>query len=305
MEEITVGIRLDRYVAERAGITRSASQKWIEKGLVTVNGGMQDKNYRLREGDKVEIGEEEPIPLDARPENLPLQIIYEDSDLLVVEKPKGMVVHPAPGNYSGTLVNALLYHCGASLSSINGVIRPGIVHRLDRDTSGLLMVAKNDAAHVFLASQLKEHHIARRYHAVVVGVMRHDSGTVDAPIARHPTDRKKMAIVAGGREAVTHYTVLERFRGFTYVELALETGRTHQIRVHMASLGHPVLGDPVYGHAATLFERQNEALLAGQCLHAKTLEFLHPTTGEHMYFDNGLPPYFETILEGLRRQYAR
>lgn len=304
MEEITVGIRLDMYVAERADITRSASQKWIEKGLVTVNGTPRDKNYRLREGDEVEIGEDEPVMLDALPEDIPLHILYEDSDLIVVDKPKGMVVHPAPGNYTGTLVNALLYHCGASLSSINGVIRPGIVHRLDRDTSGLLMVAKNDAAHVFLAAQLKEHHIARHYRAVVVGALREESGTVNAPIARHPVDRKKMAVVAGGREAVTHYTVLERFRGFTYVELALETGRTHQIRVHMASLGHPVLGDQVYGHGATLFERQNEALLAGQCLHAKTLEFVHPTTGEQMHFDGGLPPYFETVLERLRRQYA-
>ena len=304
MSEFIPGTRLEIYVAERAEITRSASQKWIEKGLVTVSGVVRDKNYRLREGDIVAIEEDEPIPLDAVAENIPLHIIYEDADLIIVEKPKGMVVHPAPGNYTGTLVNALLYHCGETLSSINGVIRPGIVHRLDKDTSGLLMVAKNDAAHVFLAAQLKEHHISRLYHAVVVGNLPHDSGTVDAPIGRHPIDRKKMTILPDGREAVTHYRVLERFAGFTYVELSLETGRTHQIRVHMASLGHPLLGDPVYGSCATLFEKQNAAILRGQCLHAKTLEFRHPSNGQLMHFDAGLPDYFHTILDRLRTRYG-
>ena len=298
---VSHAVRLDIYVAEREGISRSASQKLIEKGLVTVNGAARDKNYRLCAGDEVEVDYPEPIPDDTLPEPIPLDIVYEDDCMLVVNKPKGMVVHPAPGNLSGTLVNALLYHCGNSLSGINGVVRPGIVHRIDRDTSGLLMVAKNDAAHLFLASQLKERHLERVYNAVVTGGIRDDEGTVNAPIGRHPTDRRRMAVVKNGREAVTHYRVIDRFERYTLLELRLETGRTHQIRVHMAYLGHPVLGDPVYGGDRDPFARRNSELLAGQCLHARSIAFLHPESGALMRFDCGLPDYFEKILDKLRK----
>lgn len=292
--------RLDLYVSERERITRSAAQKLIDDGLVTVNGAPRPKNYRLRDGDEVEVEYPEPVPDDALPEDIPLEIVYEDDALLVVNKPKGMVVHPAPGNRSGTLVNALLYHCAGSLSAINGVIRPGIVHRLDKDTGGLLLVAKNDAAHLFLAGQLKEHKADRIYHAIVVGQLRDDSGTVDAPIGRCPTDRKKMAIVSGGRDAVTHWRVLERFNGFCYVELRLETGRTHQIRVHMSSLGHPLLCDTVYGGGHTAFEKRLGSALVGQCLYAKSIGFTHPLTGERMCFEHELPPWLSDTLEKLR-----
>ena len=244
----------------------------------------------------MEATEPPPEVLDVKPQNIPLDIVYEDQDLLVVNKPKGMVVHPAAGNPDGTLVNALLFHCGDSLSGINGVIRPGIVHRIDKDTSGLLIVAKNDRAHQSLAEQIAVHSFTRIYNAVVYGIVKEEEGTVSAPIGRHPTDRKRMAVLSsGGREAVTHYRVLERFPGFTLVECRMETGRTHQIRVHMAHIGHPVAGDPVYGPKKCITELQ------GQCLHARVIGFIHPATGEYLEFDSGLPPYFERFLEKLRR----
>ena len=294
------GTRLDVYVSESEQITRSAAQKLIESEFVTVNGISPAKNYRLRAGDEVETEFPEPVPADAKPQALPLEIVYEDADLLVVNKPKGMVVHPAPGNPDGTLVNALLYHV-RDLSGINGVIRPGIVHRLDKDTSGLLIVAKNDAAHFSLAEQIKAHSFEREYRAVLVGNLRDDAGVVDAPIGRNPRDRKKMAIVSSGRPARTHYEVLGRFPGFSYVRLILETGRTHQIRVHMFSLGHPVLCDSVYGAAHTPFEKQLAPFLSSQCLHAKSISFTHPRTGERLHFDSKLPEYFDEVLLRLHR----
>lgn len=294
-----VGKRLDVYVAERGGITRSASAKLTERGAVTVNGVKMPKNYRLREGDTVDIDFPEPVPDRAEPENIPLDIVYEDDYLLIVNKPKGMVVHPAAGNPTGTLVNALLYHCGTSLSGINGVIRPGIVHRIDKDTSGLLAVAKTDAAHVSLAEQISSHSFGRRYEAIINGHLRDESGTVDAPIGRHPVDRKKMAIVKGGKPAVTHYSVVSHLEKVDHIALQLETGRTHQIRVHMASLGHPLLGDTVYGGGKSRFEVTHASLLSGQCLHAKTISFVHPITGQFMKFDSALPEYFTECLRLL------
>lgn len=294
-----VGKRLDVYVAERGGITRSASAKLTERGAVKVNGVKMPKNYRLREGDTVDIDFPEPVPDRADPENIPLDIVYEDDYLLIVNKPKGMVVHPAAGNPTGTLVNALLYHCGTSLSGINGVIRPGIVHRIDKDTSGLLAVAKTDAAHVSLAEQISSHSFGRRYEAVINGHLRDENGTVDAPIGRHPVDRKKMAIVKGGKPAVTHYSVVSHLEKADHIALQLETGRTHQIRVHMASLGHPLLGDTVYGGGKSRFEVTHASLLSGQCLHAKTISFVHPITGQFMKFDSALPEYFTECLRLL------
>ena len=294
-----VGKRLDVYVAERGGITRSASAKLTERGAVKVNGVKMPKNYRLREGDTVDIDFPEPVPDRAEPENIPLDIVYEDDYLLIVNKPKGMVVHPAAGNPTGTLVNALLYHCGTSLSGINGVIRPGIVHRIDKDTSGLLAVAKTDAAHVSLAEQISSHSFGRRYEAIINGHLRDESGTVDAPIGRHPVDRKKMAIVKGGKPAVTHSSVVSHLEKADHIALQLETGRTHQIRVHMASLGHPLLGDTVYGGGKSRFEVTHASLLSGQCLHAKTISFVHPITGELMKFDSALPEYFTECLRLL------
>lgn len=290
------GARLDAFLAGKMEKTRSSVQKLIEEENVRLNGAPAAKNARLREGDRVEATEPPPEALDVKPQNIPLDIVYEDQDLLVVNKPKGMVVHPAAGNPDGTLVNALLFHCGDSLSGINGVIRPGIVHRIDKDTSGLLIVAKNDRAHQSLAEQIAVHSFTRIYNAVVYGIVKEEEGTVSAPIGRHPTDRKRMAVLSsGGREAVTHYRVLERFPGFTLVECRLETGRTHQIRVHMAHIGHPVAGDPVYGPKKCITELQ------GQCLHARVIGFIHPATGEYLEFDSGLPPYFERFLEKLRR----
>lgn len=290
------GARLDAFLAGKMEKTRSSVQKLIEEENVRLNGAPAAKNARLREGDRVEATEPPPEVLDVKPQNIPLDIVYEDQDLLVVNKPKGMVVHPAAGNPDGTLVNALLFHCGGSLSGINGVIRPGIVHRIDKDTSGLLIVAKNDRAHQSLAEQIAVHSFTRIYNAVVYGIVKEEEGTVSAPIGRHPTDRKRMAVLSsGGREAVTHYRVLERFPGFTLVECRLETGRTHQIRVHMAHIGHPVAGDPVYGPKKCITELQ------GQCLHARVIGFIHPATGEYLEFDSGLPPYFERFLEKLRR----
>lgn len=294
-----IGKRIDKFVAEREELTRSAIQKYIENQSITVNGAKVSKSYALREGDKVEIIIPEPVDVAIDAEDIPLDIVYEDSDLLVVNKPKGMVVHPAPGNYTGTLVNALLHHCKGSLSGINGVIRPGIVHRIDKDTSGLLIVAKNDFAHNHLAEQIRVHSFLREYEALAVGGFREDAGTVDAPIARHPVDRKRMAVVMGGREAVTHWRVLTRYQGYTHLRLRLETGRTHQIRVHLSSTGHPVFGDTVYGGGKSKFEEQNAKLVSGQCLHAKTIGFVHPRSGEELYFESELPDYFKALLEKL------
>lgn len=293
------GKRLDSFLAERAEITRSASAKLIEGARVAVDGENRPKSYILHTGETVEVAMPDPEPIDAQPEDIPLDIVYEDDDLIVVNKPKGMVVHPAAGNSNGTLVNALLWHCGDSLSGINGKIRPGIVHRIDKNTSGLLVCAKNDAAHVALAEQLKEYKVGRIYEAMVVGRMKNDSGTVDAPIGRHPIDRKRMAVVPNGREAVTHYRVLDRYEGFTHLELRLETGRTHQIRVHMKAQGHPVMGDTLYGAGRTPFEQRNAKILHEQCLHARTLAFVHPTSGELMTFEAPLPEYFTEILSKL------
>ena len=299
------GQRLDAYLASVTELTRSAAVRLIEEELVTVNGKSPNKKEKVKAGDTVNVSLPEPEPDVAIPQNIPLDIIYEDEDILVVNKPCGMVVHPAAGNPDGTLVNAILYHCGDSLSGIGGVIRPGIVHRIDKDTSGLLVVAKNDAAHLSLSDQLKVHRVSRVYHAIAIGNLRQDSGTVDAPIGRHPTDRKRMAVLRGAdahaREAVTHYRVLGRFDGLCHVECRLETGRTHQIRVHMSSLGHPLLGDPVYGGANHRFCQSHPALIHGQCLHAAELSLIHPRSGEEMHFTCPLPEDIERILTILRR----
>jgi 23S rRNA pseudouridine1911/1915/1917 synthase len=300
ISEEFIKTRLDVFISSYLGITRSSAQNLIDEGNVTVNNKVEAKNYKLRLNDEIEIEESEPKILDVVAENIPLNIIYEDNDIIVINKPSGMVVHPAPGNESGTLVNALLYHCKDTLSGINGVIRPGIVHRIDKDTSGLLVVAKNDDAHVFLSSLLKDHGIKRTYHAIIIGHMKEQSGTVDAPIARHPVDRKKMAVVVGGRDAITHYEVIEEYQGYSYLKLNLETGRTHQIRVHMSYKGHPIIGDTVYGGGKTTFEKANAPLLDGQILHAKELSFPHPKTKEIVTFECALPNNFEKLLEKLR-----
>jgi len=303
-----IGQRLDMYVSETEQITRSAAQKLIQNGFVTVNGEVKNKNYKLCAGDEVETDYPEPVPDEAIPEDIPLDIVYEDEDLLVVNKPKGMVVHPAAGNYTGTMVNALLFHCKEGLSGINGVIRPGIVHRIDKDTSGLLVVAKNDVSHNSLALQIKEHKADRVYRAIVIGNPKEDEGTIDKPIARHPTDRKKMAIVQGGRKAVTHFKVLERFQGFAYCEMRLETGRTHQIRVHMASIGHPLMGDTIYGGGSTQFEKKHPRLFegdkCGQALLAMSLGFDHPKTAEHLVFKAPIPAWMDDTLALLRGENA-
>lgn len=292
------GERLDKWISTQVeGVSRSAAQKFCEEGLVEAAGKALSKNYKLRGGEALCLTIPDPVELDVTPEDISLDIVYEDPSLLVVNKPKGMVVHPAYGNLNHTLVNALLYHCKGQLSGINGVIRPGIVHRIDKDTSGLLVVAKDDQAHSSLAAQIKEHSFDRFYHAVVYGNLKEDSGTVHQPIGRHPTDRKKMAVTdKNSRDAVTHFEVVERYQGFTHVRLKLETGRTHQIRVHMAYIGHPVAGDPVYG------PRKVISSLEGQCLHAKTISFLHPKTGELLSFDSPLPGYFTRFLSTLKRR---
>ena len=277
--------------------SRSFFQKLLKDGMVKADGQALRASDKACMGSQIEVTLPDPEELSVRPEDIPLDIMYEDDDLLVVNKPKDMVVHPAAGHYEGTLVNAVLYHCGDSLSGINGVLRPGIVHRIDKDTTGALLVCKSDFAHQALAEQLKEHSICRRYRAVVSGIFREDSGTVDRPIGRNPQDRKKMAVnEKNGKPAVTHYTVLERFKNATYIECVLETGRTHQIRVHMSSIGHPLLGDEVYGSG------KNPWHLQGQALHAMILGFVHPRTGEYMEFCAPLPDYFEKLLEKLRRQ---
>lgn len=291
------GERLDKFLAEELSeMSRSHIQKLIKDGDISVNQKPVKANYKLSAGDEITVSVPEPEIPDILPEDIPLNIIYEDDDILVVNKPKGMVVHPAPGHYSGTLVNAIMYHCRDNLSGINGVTRPGIVHRIDMDTTGSLLICKNDRAHQSLAEQLKEHSITRKYHAIVHGNLKEDTGTVNAPIGRHPVDRKKMSIHApNGRHAVTHYRVLERFGNYTYIECQLETGRTHQIRVHMSSIGHPILGDTVYGSAKSPFK------LEGQTLHAKVLGIVHPTTGEYMEFDAPLPEYFVNLLKNLKK----
>lgn len=289
--------RLDVYTASVCGCTRSFAAHLIEGGGVKVNGYAAAKNRRLKYGDAVSITVPAAEKYTAEPENISLDIVYEDSDLLVVNKPKGMVVHPAAGNKSGTLVNALLYHCGGDLSGINGVMRPGIIHRIDKNTSGLLLAAKNDNAHNFLSAQIKEHSLTREYEAVVYGIIKQDEGSVNAPIGRHPVKRKQMAVTQkNSKNAVTHYKVIERLDGFTYVKLRLETGRTHQIRVHMAYIGHPVAGDDVYGPHRCITK------LDGQCLHARTLGFVHPVTRKYMEFTSPLPEYFTRFLKECRNK---
>ncbi len=291
--ENQAGQRIDRYLADSQDLSRSFLQKILKDGEVAVNGKSVKANYKLREGDRVEFEIPEAVEPDIVAEDIPLSILYEDADVLVVDKPKGMVVHPAAGHYSQTLVNAVMYHCKGELSGINGVLRPGIVHRIDRDTTGSIIICKNDMAHNEIARQLKEHSINRRYRAIVTGVLKDDEGTIEGAIGRDKKDRKKMAITADGKPAVTHYRVLQRFKHYTYVECVLETGRTHQIRVHMASIGHPLLGDEVYGRKSDKYKCE------GQCLHAMTLGFHHPRTGEYIEVNAPLPPYFEHLLAVL------
>ena len=291
------GERADRYLAEALDVTRATAQKWLEQGLITENGRALTKSARLLAHTELVVTPPELKPCEAVAQEIPLDIVYEDADLLVVNKPKGMVVHPAAGNPDGTLVNALLAHCPEGLSGIGGVMRPGIVHRIDKDTSGLLIVAKNDRAHQGLAEQIKEHSFTREYEAVIVGHLKQAEGTVEAPIGRHPVDRKKMAVVQkNSKPATPHYRVLEEFAGYSHLRLKLETGRTHQIRVHMAYLGHPVAGDTVYGGSRQPSE------LHGQCLHARHIGFVHPVSGEWLEFESDLPAYFTAFLEKLRKQ---
>lgn len=288
--------RIDKLVTVE-NMSRSAIQNLIENGYITVNGKTVAKNYKLTKGEKIRIVLPEPVDAEILPEDIPLDIRYEDNDLLVVNKPKGMVVHPAPGHYSGTLVNALLYYCKDSLSGINGVIRPGIVHRIDMDTSGLLIVAKNDVAHQGLAEQIKEHSFDRQYRAVVYGHYKEPNGRIDLPIGRSPHDRKKMAVILNGanaRNAITNYETIESFNGFSYMKFILETGRTHQIRVHSAYMGHPLAGDVLYGPSKVITE------LGGQCLHASYIRFNHPITGESIELEAELPEYFEKFLNKIR-----
>lgn len=289
----TAGVRLDAFLSEHTGLSRSAAQKLMESGNVLVGGSPVKKNYKTRAGDEIDLTVPEPEPVEILPEDIPLDIRYEDEDVVVINKPKGLVVHPAPGHWSGTLVNGLLFHCKDSLSGINGALRPGIVHRIDMDTSGLLIVAKNDFAHAALSEQLKDHSLCREYEAIAVGNVKADAGTIEGPIGRHPVDRKKMAVTEkNSRPAVTHFEVLARFAGYTHLRLRLETGRTHQIRVHLAWRNHPILGDPVYG-------RGKELGLTSQCLHARRLTFRHPRTGETVTVDSELPEYFKNVLKKL------
>ena len=310
VDPASAGVRLDRYLSDNCDLTRAAAVRLIEAGEVTLVSGegkgrrsvKADKNTKLRGGDEVTVTYPAPEEYDVAAEDIPLDVVYEDSDIIVVNKPVGMVVHPAAGNPDGTLVNALLHYCGEDLSGIGGELRPGIVHRIDKDTSGLLVVAKNDFTHRGLSEQLSTHGVSRVYYALANGGFRAETGTVDAPIGRHPRDRKKMAVLRDGhsaKDAVTHYEVLAQYGAISYLKLRLETGRTHQIRVHMASLGHPLLGDTLYGGGHTRFEREHAPLMQGQCLHAGELSFVHPRTGEEMHFECPLPPYFEKLLHIL------
>ena len=290
------GIRLDAFVSQSLDISRGLAAELIDSGNVLLNGKKSKKSASVAKDDKITVEMPQLSEPEAVPQDIPLNIVYEDDDLLVVDKPKGMVVHPAPGNPDGTLVNALLFHCKGKLSGINGVLRPGIVHRIDKDTSGLLIVAKNDASHRCLSEQIKEHSFTREYHAVVYGNVKNDSGRIDAPIGRDPKNRQRMAVVyVNSKPAVTHYEVLKRYEGFTFMRFRLETGRTHQIRVHMASIGHPLAGDPLYGPRKVITE------LNGQCLHAGLIGFIHPTTGEYMEFSSDLPDYFTSYLAKLKQ----
>ena len=293
------GARLDALAASCFETSRAAVQRAIEEGNLTVNGAKKEKNYKAKAGDRLALILPPPTKSEALPEDLPIEIVYEDADLAVVNKPKGMVVHPAAGNPDGTLVNALLFRLD-NLSGVGGVLRPGIVHRIDKNTSGLLMVAKNDDAHRSLSEQIKEHSFHRVYEAILVGNLKDDAGSVDAPIGRHPVKRKQMAVVPDGRPARTDWRVIERYNGFCRVELTLYTGRTHQIRVHMAHLGHPVLGDTLYGGGKTPFERARKALICEQTLHARDLGFIHPRTGEYLEFSAPLPEYFDKIIMLLK-----
>lgn len=295
------GVRIDRYLSDQCQeVSRSYLQKLLKDEAVLVSGRPVKSNYKVNAGDNIELSMPEAVEPEIEAEELDLDVLYEDKDIIIINKPKGMVVHPAAGHYSGTLVNGLMAHCRQDLSGINGILRPGIVHRIDMDTTGVLIACKNDIAHNSIAEQLKEHSITRKYYAIVHGNLKDDEGTINAPIGRHPVDRKKMSInERNGREAVTHYKVLERFQQFTYVECQLETGRTHQIRVHMASIGHPLLGDAVYGPAKSPFRLQ------GQTLHAGVLGIIHPRSGEYMEFTAPLPDYFEDLLRKLRSSAAR
>lgn len=296
VEESEENTRLDLFISTKfQDKSRSYIQGIIENGGAKVNSKHKKSNYKLRINDEVCVSIPENKELDVAAEKIKLDILYEDSDVIVVDKPQGMVVHPAPGNYTGTLVNALLYHC-KDLSGINGVNRPGIVHRIDKDTSGVLVVAKNDRSHRFLAEQLKEHTMTRVYLALVEGIVKADEGTVDAPLGRHPVERVKISIVKNGRNAVTHYRVIERFKNNTLIECKLETGRTHQIRVHMAHTGHPLVGDAVYGYKKQRFN------LKGQMLHAKKLGFIHPNSGKYMEFESNIPAYFSRIIDILKNE---
>ncbi|NLT13847.1 MAG: RluA family pseudouridine synthase [Clostridiales bacterium] len=295
LEAETDGIRIDLFLADRlSGLSRSGVQRLIERGLVVLDGRPVRKNHRLTKGETYYVTLPEPVIPETQAQEIPLDVVYEDADVIVVNKPRGMVVHPSPGHPDGTLVNALLAHCGESLSGIGGARRPGIVHRIDKDTSGLVIAAKNDAAHMSLSAQLKNRTLSRVYEAVVLGSIKTEAGTIDAPIGRHPTDRKRQTVTdKNSRNAVTHYEVLGRYNGYTHVRCRLETGRTHQIRVHLAHIGHPVLGDLTYGR------KKPEKGLSGQCLHARELKFTHPGTGELIRLKTELPPYFEEVLQRL------
>jgi 23S rRNA pseudouridine1911/1915/1917 synthase len=296
IEEKDQGTRIDKYLAEvLVDKSRSFIQGLIEKECVKVNGKISKSNYKLRALDKIELEISEPEVLNVDAEDIPIDILYEDKDIIVVNKAQGMVVHPAPGNYNGTLVNALLFHC-KDLSSINGVVRPGIVHRIDKDTSGVLVVAKNDETHNKLSDQLKDHSMKREYYALIEGRLKNEKGTIDKPLARSKKDRLKIGIVQDGKRAVTHYEVIERYNGYTLIKCILETGRTHQIRVHMASIGFPLVGDPIYGFKKQRFK------LNGQMLHAKTLGFIHPTKNTYVEFTSDLPDYFEAVVDKLRNE---
>lgn len=308
INENDVGTRLDAYLAIATGESRSAAVRAIDEGRVILNGTSSgiDKKYKLKFGDEISFQEEDVVEYEAQPENIPLDVVYEDSDIIVINKPSGMVVHPAAGNLTGTLVNALLYHCKGSLSGIGGVMRPGIVHRIDKDTSGLLVCAKNDFSHRALCEELEHHGIVREYHALVNGGFKNDTGTIDLPIGRHPVDRKRMAVIlsptAHTKHAITHYELIASYGKITHLKLILETGRTHQIRVHMSHTGHPLLGDTVYGGGKTQFEKIHSKLLSGQALHAKRLTLTHPRTKERLTFESELPDDFKKLIEILDKE---